>query len=151
MGRAVGRGHVSGEWTEPGGGEDRQRPCGEDGQSCGGREMRMDRHLGLVSSVRRAPAFKQRYWVQIPAKYSGWGHYNNVGCSARLETGFKLNPVTEGKQGTFPFLSQTPLPSPLPPIPTVWVITFKLSQFTQWDLTICSFKFKGKKRPQRSY
>ncbi len=35
---------------------------------------------------------------------SGWpGHYNNVGCSARLKTSFELNPVTEGKQGTFYF------------------------------------------------
>ncbi len=27
------------------------------------------------------------------------------GCSARLKTSFELNPITEGKQGTFPFLS----------------------------------------------
>ncbi len=35
--------------------------------------------------------------------YSGWtSHYNNnVGCSARLKINFELNPVTEGKQGTF--------------------------------------------------
>ncbi len=33
-----------------------------------------------------------------------WGHYNSVGCSARLKTSFELNLVTEGKQGTFPFL-----------------------------------------------
>ncbi len=40
----------------------------------------------------------ERSWVQIPARYSGWpGHYNNVGCSARLEISFELNPVTEGK------------------------------------------------------
>ncbi len=32
------------------------------------------------------------------------GYYNNVGCSARLKTSFELNPVTEDKQGTFPFL-----------------------------------------------
>ncbi len=36
--------------------------------------------------------------------YSGWPcHYNNVGYSARLKTSFELNPVTEGKQGTFHF------------------------------------------------
>ncbi len=28
----------------------------------------------------------------------------NVGCLARLKTSFDLNPVTEDKQGTFPFL-----------------------------------------------
>ncbi len=34
----------------------------------------------------------ERSWVQIPARYSGWpGHYNNVGCSARLEISFELN------------------------------------------------------------
>ncbi len=48
----------------------------------------------------------ERSWVQILARYSGWpGHYNNVGCSARLKTSLKLNLVTEGKQETFPFLS----------------------------------------------
>ncbi len=41
-----------------------------------------------------------------PIRYSGWpGHYNNVRCSARLKTSFELNPDTEGKQWTFPFLS----------------------------------------------
>ncbi len=40
--------------------------------------------------------------VQICARYSG--HFNNVGCMAKLKTSFKLNPVTEGNQGTFPFL-----------------------------------------------
>ncbi len=50
----------------------------------------------------------ERSWVQILAGYSGWpSHYNNVGCSARLKTSFELNPVTEGKQGTFPFLSES--------------------------------------------
>ncbi len=43
------------------------------------------------------------------ARYSGWpywpGHYNNVGSSARLKTSFELNLVTEGEQGTVPFLS----------------------------------------------
>ncbi len=33
----------------------------------------------------------------------GSGHYNNVGCSARLKISFELNPVSEGKEGTFPF------------------------------------------------
>ncbi len=34
----------------------------------------------------------KRSWVQIPARYSGWpSHYNNVGCSARLEIRFELN------------------------------------------------------------
>ncbi len=33
----------------------------------------------------------KRSWVQILARYSGWpGHYNNVGCSARLEISFEL-------------------------------------------------------------
>ncbi len=42
--------------------------------------------------------------LQIAARYSGVsGHYNNVGCSARLKTSFELNPVTGIKQGTFPF------------------------------------------------
>ncbi len=32
------------------------------------------------------------FWGVIPARYSGWpGHYNNVGCSARLEISFELN------------------------------------------------------------
>ncbi len=40
----------------------------------------------------------ERSSVQIPAMYSRWhGHYNNVGCSVRLEISFELNPVTEGK------------------------------------------------------
>ncbi len=53
---------------------------------------------GLVSSVRRARFKAERSWVQIPARYSGWpGHYNNVGCSARFEISFELNPVTESK------------------------------------------------------
>ncbi len=44
--------------------------------------------------------------VQILARYSGWpGHYNNEGYLARVKTSFELNPVTGGKQGTFPFLS----------------------------------------------
>ncbi len=30
--------------------------------------------------------------------------YYNVGCSARLKTSFELNPVTEGKQETLPYL-----------------------------------------------
>ncbi len=30
--------------------------------------------------------------------YSGWpGHYNNVGCSVKMEISFELNPVTECK------------------------------------------------------
>ncbi len=33
------------------------------------------------------------------------GHYNNVGSSARLKTSFEINPVTEGKQGTLPYLT----------------------------------------------
>ncbi len=46
--------------------------------------------------------------VQIWASYSGWSiDYNNVGCLARLKTSFELNPVTEGKQWNFPFLSFT--------------------------------------------
>ncbi len=37
--------------------------------------------------------------------YSWWpSHCTNVGCSARLKTSVELNPVTKGKQGTFPFL-----------------------------------------------
>ncbi len=28
-----------------------------------------------------------------------------MGCSARLKTSFELNPVTEGKQGTLPYLT----------------------------------------------
>ncbi len=32
-------------------------------------------------------------------------HYNNVWCPARLKISFELNPVTKGKQGTFPFFS----------------------------------------------
>ncbi len=40
--------------------------------------------------------------VQISAMYSEWpGHYNNVECSASLKTSFELNPVTDGKQGTY--------------------------------------------------
>ncbi len=35
--------------------------------------------------------------------------YNNLGCSARLKTSFELNPVTEDKQGTFPFLTNNAL------------------------------------------
>ncbi len=61
---------------------------------------------GLVSSVRRTlsselrgPGFKS--WPDI---VGGPSHYNNMGCSARLKASFELNPVTEGNQGTFPFL-----------------------------------------------
>ncbi len=32
------------------------------------------------------------------------GHYNSAVYSVRFKTSFKLNPVTKGKQGTFPFL-----------------------------------------------
>ncbi len=48
--------------------------------------------------VLRGPGFSNPGQVQ----------YNNVGCSARLKTSFELNPVTEGKQRTFPFLSYPP-------------------------------------------
>ncbi len=49
------------------------------------------------------------FLVHILARYSGRpGHYNNVGCSARQTTSFVLNPVTEDKYGTFPFLSFPP-------------------------------------------
>ncbi len=39
------------------------------------------------------------------SRNSGWpSHYNNVWCSSRLKTSFELNPVADGKQGTFLFL-----------------------------------------------
>ncbi len=41
-------------------------------------------------------AQSERSWVQFPAR-----HYNNVWHSTRLKTSFELNPVAEGKQGTF--------------------------------------------------
>ncbi len=45
----------------------------------------------------------EKSWVQIPARYSGCSSHYNVGSSARLKTSFKLNHVTECKQGTFTF------------------------------------------------
>ncbi len=61
---------------------------------------------GLVSSVRRAPSSKLRFWVQIPTRYSEWpSHNNNVGCLTRLKTSFELNPVTEVRQRTLPYLT----------------------------------------------
>ncbi len=51
----------------------------------------------------------ERSWVLILARYSVWpGYYNKVGFSARLKTRFELTPVTEGKQGTFPFFTLNP-------------------------------------------
>ncbi len=45
------------------------------------------------------PGFK------ILARYSGWpGLDNNMGCSARLKASFELNPVTDGKQLTLPYI-----------------------------------------------
>ncbi len=61
-------------------------------------ERWMNKLTKLVSSVGRALASNLRSLVQIPAMYSGWpGHYNNVGCLARLDISLELNPVTEGK------------------------------------------------------
>ncbi len=59
---------------------------------------------GLISSVRRALASKVRGPGFKSRPGTVGGHYNNVGCSARLKTSFELNSVTEGKQWTFPFL-----------------------------------------------
>ncbi len=57
---------------------------------------------GLVSSVGRAlasklrgPGFKSR-----PGTVGGPGHYNNVGCSARLEISFELNLLQRVNQVT---------------------------------------------------
>ncbi len=45
-----------------------------------------------LASKLRGPGFKSSPGT------SGWpGHYNNVGCSARLEISSELKPVTEGK------------------------------------------------------
>ncbi len=61
--------------------------------------------LFIVSSVMSIFFLTERSWVQIQARYSGLpGQYNNARCLARLKTSFELNPITEGKQGTFPFL-----------------------------------------------
>ncbi len=49
-------------------------------------------HICLALLAQLGEHLFQRSWVQIPARYSGWpGHYNNVGCSARLEISFELN------------------------------------------------------------
>ncbi len=58
---------------------------------------------GIISSVRRALSFK-RIGSGFKSRYSRWpGHYYNVGYSARLKISFQLNPLTKGKQRTFPF------------------------------------------------
>ncbi len=46
-------------------------------------------------------ALSGEHFKFVPGTVSGPG---TVGCSARLKTSFELNPVTAGKQGTFPFL-----------------------------------------------
>ncbi len=65
---------------------------------------------GLVRSIRKVLTCTLRY----PGfkSYLGWwpGHYNNLGCSARLKTIFELNPVTEAKQGNFPFYLTSCMP-----------------------------------------
>ncbi len=64
---------------------------------------------GLMSSVRRALASKRRgtgfkpYQTQWVASGCGLVTVIMWGYSARLKSSFDLNPVTEGKQGTFPF------------------------------------------------
>ncbi len=59
----------------------------------------------------------EKSWVQILAKYCGRpSQYNNVGCLARLKTSFKLNHVTETKQGTFFFRFYLPLHDAASPV-----------------------------------
>ncbi len=57
--------------------------------------------IGVASSV-----VLLNWEVQVQTR-SGkvGGHYNNVEFSVKLKTSFQLYPVTEAKQGTFPFLS----------------------------------------------
>ncbi len=57
---------------------------------------------GLVSSVSRTLSSKLR-GPGFKSRPGTVGHYNDVGCSAWLKTSFELNPVTEGKKGTFLF------------------------------------------------
>ncbi len=73
---------------------------------------------GLVSSTRRAFASKKRVLGSNPCQV-WWvtGHFINVGWSARLKTIFELNPVTEGKQETLPYLI-LPYPNGLNPAET---------------------------------
>ncbi len=64
-------------------------------------------HLASLAQSESTCFKAERSLVQIPAWYSGWpGHYNNVGCSARLEISFVLKPVTEDKKGHFTLLYQ---------------------------------------------
>ncbi len=57
--------------------------------------------MSSLASLAQSGEYLLQSWEVLgsnPAKYSVWpGHYNNVGCSARLEISFELNPVTEGK------------------------------------------------------
>ncbi len=45
----------------------------------------------------------EHFLLNLEILGSNSGHYHNVGGPARLKTTFELNPVTEGKQGTFSF------------------------------------------------
>ncbi len=58
--------------------------------------------LSFLASVRRAHSSKLRGpgFKSWPGTVGGPATIS-VGCSARLKTSFELNPVTEGKQGTF--------------------------------------------------